>query len=77
MKIVYECPDCYAILPYWGAAHNCPDTPDDEAFFEIDDYFYKFLQWVHVNYKLCKVRTKFPVPVDYETEPDSDAPPSP
>ena len=42
---VFECTACFALLPYLGAKHNCPDynTEEDEGFEEETYFMNQFL----------------------------------
>lgn len=50
--IVYECTCCYAVIPYPGTPHNCPDG-DDEGFNEFSYYMELFVNWFKKNECSC------------------------
>lgn len=41
----YECPQCYAWIPYLGCTHNCPDPEAevDEGFYEVNNFLLSWL----------------------------------
>ena len=42
---VYECPQCYAILPYIGCPHHCPvNDNEEEGFCEEQGFLEEFYQ---------------------------------
>lgn len=57
IKFIYECPLCYVKLPYYNADHNCPDSPNDEGFYEIDSYLQDFVVWLGQNHAQCRTLT--------------------
>ena len=45
--VVFECPECFALLPYLGCNHSCSVTGNcDEGFSETDHYMAKFVHLV-------------------------------
>ena len=42
---VYECPQCYAIIPYIGCPHHCPvNDNEEEGFCEEQGFLEEFYQ---------------------------------
>ena len=53
---VFECPMCWAIIPYLGCPHRCPGdwdgTDEEEGFCEEEDFledFYKQIKEMRIN----------------------------
>ena len=66
---MWECHDCYVLLPYPKAPHGCP-VPDceDLGYFEEQDFLQCIYEWVDRTRKTDKVRVVIiygPNPTDY------------
>ena len=67
---VYECPECYAIIPYIGCPHQCPrDNNNEEGFYEEKDFLEEFLEEIK-NLRITVVEA--PDPLILELVPNKD-----
>ena len=58
---VYECPQCYAIIPYIGCPHHCPgDDNDEEGFYEEQGFLEGFLEEIK-NLRITVVEAPDPI----------------
>ncbi len=48
---LFECPDCWVLLPYQGCWHSCPDG-DDEVASNLEDG-----EWLRVMSLILRART--------------------
>ena len=74
VPVVYECPKCWAIIPYIGCSDRCPgDDSEDEAF---DEDLARFQE--EIKGQQCRITTlvqEAPDPEILELVPDQPGQP--
>lgn len=60
--LIHECYICFALLPYPGCPHHCPEN-SDEGFYEQSYYMEHFVSWLKRNINHCLI-VRVPNPED-------------